>query len=70
MKHLITFAAVVSLGLGLAGCGNTQGQRTATGALIGGTGGAVVGNAVGGTGGAIVGGVAGGTAGAVVGNRM
>lgn len=70
MSTTLRLTAALLLASSLAACGNTQGQRTATGALIGGAGGAVAGNAIGGTGGAIVGGVAGGTAGAVVGNQM
>lgn len=50
-----------------AGC--TTSERTVGGALIGGAGGAVIGNAVGGGTGAVIGGVAGGTAGAVVGRN-
>lgn len=65
----LTIAAAV-LALTLSACGNTRNQRTATGALIGGAGGAVAGNAVAGTGGAIAGGVAGGVAGAAIGSEM
>jgi hypothetical protein len=64
----ITVALV--LGLAVAGCGNTRGERTATGALIGAGGGALVGSAVGGTEGAIIGGVGGAAGGAIVGSQM
>lgn len=50
-----------------AGCTTTE--RTVGGALIGGAGGAVVGDAIGGSGGAVIGGLAGGTAGALVGRE-
>lgn len=63
------FALSACLALTLSACGNTRGERTTTGALIGGAGGAVAGNAIGGTGGAIVGGVAGGVAGAAIGSN-
>lgn len=65
----LTIVAAV-LALTLSACGNTRGQRTATGALIGGAGGAVAGNAVAGGGGAVAGGIAGGVAGAAIGNSM
>src|SRR5690606_5823763 len=63
-------AAALAIGLVLAGCGNTRGERTATGALIGAGGGALVGSAVSGTSGAVVGGVAGAAGGAIVGSQM
>ncbi|KQT54965.1 hypothetical protein ASG43_02905 [Aureimonas sp. Leaf454] len=63
-KSAIALGAVVMLA---SGCTTTE--RTVGGALIGGAGGAVVGDAVGGTGGAVVGGLAGGTAGALVGRN-
>jgi len=63
-KTALALGAVMLLS---AGC--TTSERTVGGALIGGAGGAVIGNAVGGDTGAVIGGVAGGTAGAVVGNN-
>lgn len=64
LKIALALGAVLTVS---TGC--TTSERTVGGALIGGTGGAVVGNAVGGSGGAIVGGLAGGTAGALVGRN-
>lgn len=64
MKHLIAIAAVA---LTLGACSNPRDQRMVDGALIGGTGGAIIGGVTSGTaGGAVVGGVAGAAAGAVV----
>lgn len=63
-KPALALGAIVVIS---SGC--TTGERTVGGALIGGTGGAVVGNAVGGSGGAVIGGLAGGTAGALVGRN-
>ncbi len=54
--------------LTMAGCTTTE--RTVGGAVVGGAGGAVIGNAIGGSGGAVIGGLAGGTAGALVGRDM
>lgn len=67
MPRPILLAAGLALATLATGCTTTE--RTVGGAVIGGAGGAVIGDAVGGTGGAIVGGVAGGTAGAVVGRN-
>ncbi len=53
----------------LVSTGCTTSERTVGGALIGGAGGAVVGNAVGGSTGAVIGGVAGGTGGALIGRN-
>lgn len=63
-KPALAVGAVLAVS---SGC--TTSERTVGGALIGGTGGAVIGDAVGGTGGAVVGGLAGGTAGALVGRN-
>lgn len=64
MKHLIAIAAVA---LTLGACSNPRDQRMVDGALIGGTGGAIIGGVTSGTaGGAVVGGVAGAAAGAVI----
>ena len=66
MKHLIV-AAVAVVALSLGACSNPRDQRMVDGALIGGTGGAIIGGVASGTaGGAVVGGVAGAAAGAVV----
>lgn len=56
-------------GVLMVSTGCTTTERTVGGGLIGGAGGAVVGNAVGGSGGAVIGGLAGGTAGAVIGRN-
>ena len=63
------FALFSTLGvaLTLGACANPRDQRMLDGALIGGTGGAIVGGVATGTaGGAVVGGVAGAAAGAVI----
>lgn len=65
--HSLKALAIVAAVAGTAtGCTTTE--RTVGGAVIGGTGGAILGNAIGGSGGAVVGAVAGGSVGAVVGN--
>ncbi|MBC8129552.1 MAG: hypothetical protein H7Y08_04435 [Rhizobiaceae bacterium] len=64
-NRMKTFAGMAAILAVATGC--TTNERTVGGALIGGTGGAILGDAVGGTGGAVVGGLAGGTAGALVG---
>jgi len=62
-KILLSIAAVVALAL--AGCGTNQGDRAASGALIGAAGGAILGAAAGNPGlGAAAGAVAGGVVGA------
>jgi len=45
----ISFAAVLCLGLGVAGCGDTTTSRSLSGGAIGAAGGAVVGAATGNT---------------------
>ncbi|WAJ29260.1 glycine zipper 2TM domain-containing protein [Antarcticirhabdus aurantiaca] len=68
MSRTKTTAAAIALScMAFAGCSTTE--RTVGGALIGGTGGAVVGDALGGSGGAVAGALVGGTAGAVVGRN-
>ena len=64
VKTSLALGAVVMV---TAGCTTTE--RTVGGALIGGAGGAVVGDAIGGSGGAVIGGLAGGTAGALIGRE-
>lgn len=64
MKKLILFSIVA---LTLGACANPRDSRMLDGALIGGTGGAIIGGVATGTGGgAVVGGVAGAAAGALV----
>jgi hypothetical protein len=62
-KIIFAFAAVAALSL--AGCGTNQGDRLASGALLGAAGGAIIGGAAGNAGlGAVAGAVAGGAIGA------
>ncbi len=64
MKKLIMMSALV---LSLGACANARDTRLTEGALLGGTGGAIIGGVATGTGGgALVGGLVGGTVGAVV----
>ena len=66
MKTL-SLLAIAATGLTLAACANPRDQRMVDGALIGGTGGAIIGGVASGTaGGAVVGGVAGAAAGALI----
>lgn len=66
MKTL-SLLATAAVTLTLAACANPRDQRMVDGALIGGTGGAIIGGVASGTtGGAVVGGVAGAAAGAVI----
>jgi len=59
MRRLLSALACVAV-IGLAGCGHTEGQRAASGGLIGAGGGAIAGAALGNPlAGAVVGGVAG-----------
>ena len=67
MHRFLTATAVAAVALTLGACSNPRDQRMVDGALIGGTGGAIVGGVTSGTaGGAVVGGVAGAAAGALV----
>lgn len=62
-----TVVALSLAALALGACSNSRDTRMAEGALIGGTGGAILGGvASGSAGGAVVGGIAGAAAGAVV----
>ncbi len=45
----VPLAVVFCLGLGLAGCGDTTGERTLTGGALGAGGGAIIGAAAGNT---------------------
>ncbi|MBP0439880.1 hypothetical protein [Tianweitania sediminis] len=63
-------AVLAVLGATLVGAGCTTSERTVGGAVVGGVGGAVVGNAVAGTGGAVVGGVGGAVAGGAIGRNL
>jgi uncharacterized membrane protein len=63
----LALLSTLGLALTLGACANPRDQRMLDGALIGGTGGAIVGGVATGTaGGAVVGGVAGAAAGAVI----
>ncbi|GLQ37893.1 hypothetical protein GCM10007908_15130 [Rhizobium albus] len=68
MKKMATLSLVAVATLGAAGC--TTGQKTVGGAVVGGVGGAVVGDAIAGTGGAIVGGVGGAVAGGAIARNL
>ena len=64
MKHPIVFAALAVLAL--SSCGTTQGDRAASGGLLGAGAGAAIGSLSGNAGaGAVIGGVAGAAVGAV-----
>lgn len=68
---IVTALGALSL-IGLAACTNPDGTRDnrATGALVGATGGALVGNALGGNSrGTLIGAGVGATTGAIIGNR-
>ena len=63
----VALLSTLAVALTLGACANPRDQRMLDGALIGGTGGAVIGGVASGTaGGAVVGGVAGAAAGAVI----
>jgi hypothetical protein len=65
IRIFTTAAALTGLGLAVAGCGDTPGQRAVTGGAIGAGSGAVVGSTVGHpVGGAVVGGLGGAAVGA------
>ena len=66
MKKIMLLTVVMSTTIGLAGCGNTMGERTLTGAGIGAGVGAIGSAATGGSPwtGAAIGGVTGGAVGA------
>lgn len=67
IKMTLLSTAMVSA-LALGGCGNTQGDRVAGGAVLGGLAGAVIGGAATGrVGGAVAGGVIGAAGGAIIG---
>ena len=72
MKKLLSAALVAALGLATAGCNTPQGQNAFGGAVVGGTGGALIGSAVtaGSPQGAVIGGILGATTGAMVGSAM
>jgi hypothetical protein len=57
-------------GIVVAGSGCSTTERTIGGAVVGGVGGAVVGDAIAGTGGAVVGGATGAVAGAAVARNL
>lgn len=68
MRKVFLLPAVLVSTLAVAACGQTEGQRAAGGALVGGTAGALIGGATTGTwGGAAVGGALGAAGGAIVG---
>jgi hypothetical protein len=69
MRRMIGVTAVVACSL-LAATGCTTTQKSIGGAVVGGVGGAVVGDAVAGTGGAIIGGVGGAVVGSAVGRNL
>ncbi len=68
MTRMLAVAAVLSACAIGTGCSTSQ--KTVGGAVVGGVGGAVVGDANAGTGGAVVGGVGGAVAGAAVGRNL
>jgi hypothetical protein len=68
MTRIIAAAAILGASLAATGCSTTE--KTVGGAVVGGVGGAVVGNAIAGTGGAVVGGVGGAVAGGAIGRNL
>ncbi len=66
-RTVATFALLTTLGLSLAGCGQTPGERALSGGLIGAGGGAAIGAIAGGGTGAAIGALAGGATGAAAG---
>ncbi|HVB90153.1 MAG TPA: glycine zipper domain-containing protein [Beijerinckiaceae bacterium] len=68
MKKTFLLAAVVASSLSLAGCGSTEGNRAAGGAVLGGAAGAAIGGlATGRASGALAGAAVGAASGAIVG---
>ena len=65
---LATMTGLIVAIMSVSACTTTQ--KTVGGAVVGGVGGAVLGDAVAGTGGAVVGGVAGAVAGGAVGRNL
>lgn len=67
-RTLAVICVIGTAAFATAGC--TTNQKTIGGAVVGGVGGAVVGDAIAGTGGAIVGGVGGAVAGGAIGRNL
>lgn len=68
IKQYGRYLILGSLLLATAGCTTTE--KRIGGAVVGGVGGAVVGDAIAGTGGAVVGGIGGAVAGSVIAPRL
>ncbi|MEC5291392.1 hypothetical protein VSX64_09710 [Aurantimonas sp. C2-6-R+9] len=66
--RLATITGLIVATMSVSACTTTQ--KTVGGAVVGGVGGAVLGDAIAGTGGAVVGGVAGAVAGGAVGRNL